>query len=173
MQYEQARQIIKDGDIVFIHGSWKQPIQALIMFFTFSRFAHVCVAFWQDLGGEEKRLMCVESQGLAKRRILSLSFYKNKKMTIVSAPKAWDLVKEKALSRIGQVKYGYFEAVWVGLREFFQKTLGVRLPRLDTAGEICSEFVAEVYDLPEDNVSPQKLFEQLIVNHQCKVKEAA
>ena len=142
MQYEQARQIIKDGDIVFIHGSWKQPIQALIMFFTFSRFAHVCVAFWQDLGGEEKRLMCVESQGLAKRRILSLSFYKNKKMTIVSAPKAWDLVKEKALSRIGQVKYGYFEAVWVGLRQFFQKTLGVRLPRLDTAGEICSEFVA-------------------------------
>lgn len=159
--YEDVRQVVRDGDIVFIHGSWNRPIQALIMFFTGSEFSHCAIAFWIDTPSG-KRLMCVEAQGMSRRRILTLSYYDDAAMTIIPAPKPWTQVRHIALEEIGKKQYGMFEAIYVGIQEFIHRHTGRHLPRLNMKGEICSEFIAKVYDLEDRDVSPQKLYEQLI-----------
>lgn len=161
LTYQEARPYIEDGDIVFIHGSWKRPIQALIMLFTASKFSHVCIAFKIHTGTEE-RLMCVEAQGKTRRRILNLSFYDDKKVTVVKAPREWKDIQAVALERIGKAKYSTIAAVYVGVRELMFRALNIRLPPLNLPHEICSEFVASVVGLKETEISPQVLYEELM-----------
>lgn len=160
LTYDEVRELVQDGDIVFIHGSWYRPIQALIMFFTGSEFSHCAIAFWAKTPAGA-RLMCVEAQGGSRRRILTLNYYDDALMTIVRAPKEWSEVREVALEDIGRKTYSFLEATYVGIREFLQRRTSLKLPRLNTRHEICSEFIAKVYDLPETDISPQKLYEQL------------
>lgn len=161
LRYEEARPYIEDGDIVFIHGSWKHPISALIMWFTKSHFSHVCIAFKMTTGGTD-RLMCVEAQGSTRRRILNLSFYDDRLVTVIKAPKLWNDIQDKALNRVGIAKYNFIAAAYVGVREYMLKTVNVHLPSLNMRYEICSEFVADVLGLPETEISPQVLYEELL-----------
>lgn len=161
LSYQEARLLIQDGDVVFIHGSWRRPIQALIMWFTNSKFSHVCLAFKVTTGGVE-RLMCVEAQGKTKRRILNLSFYDDKDMTILAAPRDWAEIQGKALERVGKAKYSFLAAAYIGVRELVHRTLDIKLPSLDLPHEICSEFIAKVVGLPDTDVSPQVLYEDLL-----------
>lgn len=158
--YEQARHLIKSGDIVFVRGKKHKLVQRLIMFFTQSLYSHVGIAFWITTNGHQ-RLMIVEAQGGTNRRILNLSFYAGRKLDIVAAPKLWDDVNEEALDRLGQVEYGWLDAVYVGTREFLLKNFKIRLPATNFSGEICSEYVARVYQLPKVDISPQGLYETL------------
>ena len=161
LTYEEARPYIEDGDIVFIHGSWKRPVQALIMMFTASNFSHVCIAFKMRTGTEE-RLMCVESQGTTRRRIVNLSFYDKRMVTVIKAPKAWEEIQGPALERIGKAKYSMFAAAYIGTRELIYRAFNLRLPSLNLSHEICSEFVASVLGLEETEISPQVLYEELM-----------
>lgn len=161
LTYEQARNIIRDGDIIFIHGSWRQPLEALIMFFTRSKFSHCCIAFWvQTAGGT--RLLCVEAQGGTSRRLLNFSFYADKMVTVIAAPCNWSTVECQALARVGQAPYGWFDAIYVGIREFALKYFNISLPMTQIRHEICSEFCASVYDIHPTEISPQLLYEELI-----------
>lgn len=150
---------------MFIHGSWRDPIQAIIMLFTASPFSHVCIAFWVEMGSR-KRLMCVEAQTKAKRRILSLGYYDDLMMTVIAAPTPWEHVQTDALSAVGTVTYGLIEAICVGISEFIKRLTGIRMPVRDRDREYCSRFVADVYQLPNRTGSPQVLYEQLLaVSH--------
>lgn len=160
LTYEQVREIAEDGDIVFVHGSWKRPLQAAIMFLTRSEYSHCFIVFWvQTHTG--RRLLVVEAQGGTKRRILNASFYENRTLSLVRAPKEWGTVEAAALASVGKKGYGYFDALYVGIRDFLWKALNIRIPSNDFPSEICSEFIARVYDLPQKNVSPQGLLEML------------
>ncbi len=161
LTYQEARPYIEDGDIVFIHGSWKSPINAIIMWFTKSSFSHVCIAFKMKTGNVE-RLMCVEAQGSTRRRILTLSFYDERKVTVIKALKPWTEIQDKALERVGVAKYNLLAATYIGIREYVLKTFGYTLPSLQLRHEICSEFVAEVLGLSETEISPQVLYEELM-----------
>lgn len=161
LKYTEARPYIENGDIVFVHGSWKHPIQSLIMLFTASEFSHVCIAFKINTGTEE-RLMCVESQGNTRRRILNLSFYDDRTLTVVKAPKRWEDVQQVALERIGDEKYNFIAAAYIGIRELVSRAFNLHLPSLNLPHEICSEFVASVYGLEETEISPQLLYEELM-----------
>ena len=161
LTYQEARPYIEDGDIVFIHGSWKRPLNALIMWFTKSNFSHVCIAFKMNTGNVE-RLMCVEAQGSTRRRIITMSFYGERMVTVIKAPRQWSEIQDTALERIGVAKYNVLAATYVGIREYVLKTFGYRLPALNLRHEICSEFVAEVLGLPETEISPQVLYEELM-----------
>lgn len=161
LSYEEARPLIQDGDVVFIHGSWRRPLQALVMLFTGSKFSHVCLAFRVTTGGTE-RLMCVEAQGKTKRRILNLSFYDDRHLTVLAAPREWSDIQDKALGRVGKASYSFLAAAYVGIREFLHRTLDVKLPSLDLPHEICSEFIAKVVGLPDTDISPQVLYEDLL-----------
>lgn len=161
LQYEEARPYIEDGDIVFIHGSWRRPLNALIMWFTKSHFTHVCIAFKMNTGGID-RLMCVEAQGSTRRRILNLSFYNNRLVTVIKAPRPWTEIQDNALSRVGVAKYNFISATYVGVREYMLKTFNVHMPSLNLQHEICSEFVADVLNFPKTEISPQVLYEELL-----------
>lgn len=161
LSYEEARHLIQNGDVVFFHGSWRNPFQALVMAFTRSNFSHVCIAFRMNVGGVE-RVMCVEAQGRTRRRILSLSFYSNKKMVVVASPKKWEDIQHKTFERVGIAKYSMLSAVYVGIREYLLKTLNIKLPISDLPHEICSEFVANVLGMEDVEISPQLLYEELM-----------
>jgi hypothetical protein len=160
LTYDQLVATVQDGDIVFVHGKSSHPIQALIMFATRSKFSHVFIAFSAPIANNKYNLL-VEAQGGTDRRILTVNYYKNYRFTVVTPPKPWPDVQATALAEIGEVPYSYLEAVYVGLRTWLFNSLTVRLPRLHfDEGQICSEFVASVYGLPQD-VTPQGLFDQL------------
>ena len=161
LSYEQARTVITDGDIVFIHGSWRDPLQAIIMLFTASPFSHVCVAFWVETG-IGRRLMCVEAQAKARRRILTMGYYEDSEMTVLAAPLPWQDVRASALSRVGKAHYGLAEAMYVGICEFVKRRTGIKLPMRPVSREYCSTFVADMYQLPVRTGSPQALYEQLL-----------
>lgn len=160
IDYEEARNFIKDGDIVFIRDK-SNLVGWIVRLFTFSRYSHVGIAFWALVGGK-RRLFMVEAQGGSKRRIVNMSYYDNQRLDIISAPVKWSAYVDRAMDRLGKVKYGWFDAIYVGLRESLMKTTKfIKLPRFNLSGEICSEFVARMLDLPKKQVSPQLLLEQL------------
>lgn len=160
LTYEQVRSVIQNGDVVFLHGSWKSPTQALVMLLTGSIFSHVCIAFWVKIG-ETERLMCVEAQGSTRRRILTMSFYDNRTFTVLPCIKRWTDIEDKVLDRVGKAKYNPLEAIYVGIREFVLRVLHIKLPIINLNNEICSEFVASVLELPETEISPQLLYDEL------------
>ena len=159
--YDEARGEIKDGDIVFIKNR-KRFWSRIVRFFTRSDYSHVGIAFWASVnGGDSERLMMVEAQGGARRRIVNISYHFGSDLDIVVPPKSWGYVYDTALAKLSEVPYGYFEALYVGMREFLMKYFNIKLPRKNLPGEICSEFIGNVYDLDKRHVSPQILFEHL------------
>ena len=161
LSYDEYRAIAQDGDIIFLRGAKRSPIQALIMFATGSLYCHVAIAFWVEINGQ-KRLMVVESQGNTRRRILSASYYRDRKMDIVRAVKPWTAIADDALSQVGIARYGYLDAIWVGIREFAWNKFHLRLPYLnESRGEICSEFVARMEGIEPVSISPGALYKTL------------
>jgi len=160
MSYEEARSHIQDGDIVFIHNKNTIPAK-IVRTFTRSEYSHVGFAFWVEAAGK-RRLMMVEAQGSARRRIVNMSFYREVEMDVLSAKEDWNQIGSLALSKLGLVKYGWGEAAYVGLRETLLKVFNVRIPRKDFPGEICSEYVARNLKLKDIHISPQLLWEQML-----------
>jgi hypothetical protein len=160
LNYDQLRQTVKNGDLIFQHGSRRRPFQLLIMAVTGSRYCHVGMAFWVTLS-RKRRLMVVEAQNDGKRRIVTASFYRDDTFDVIRAPVPWRGIEDHALERVGEEEYSYLTALYVGLRELFMRKFNLRLPRISLDGEICSEFMARLIGLPDTNVSPQGLFTHL------------
>ncbi len=160
--YEEARTDVQDGDVVFVHGSKFRPLQYIVMYFTDSPFAHVGLAFWVTLEGGERRLMMVEAQGGSRRRMINMSTYRDRNIDVIKAPRPWEEISQEALDRerLGRSKYGWFDAVYIGLREKLSRY--IRLPVTHFSGEICSEFVARLQEMPKVRVSPQRLWEEFL-----------
>lgn len=158
--YEEVRNKVQDGDIIFIRDK-KGIFSKIIRFFTKSKFSHAGIAFWMSSGGH-RRLMIVEAQGGAKRRIVNLSYHSDGKYLAIAAPKSWSSINHNALEKLNKVSYGYLEAIYVGFREFLLKYFDIKIKMFGFPGEICSEFIANVYDLADKHVSPQLLMENLL-----------
>jgi len=158
--YDEFHRHIQDGDIIFVRNR-PSTTAWIIRIFTKSVYSHVGIAFWMETASV-RRLMMVEAQGGASRRIVNMSMYSDQELDVIKAPKPWGLVLKDALSRISQVPYAWMEAVYVGIVEAFLKYFDVQLPRKNFRGEICSEFVAKMYELPSLHVSPQGLMDELI-----------
>ncbi len=158
--YSQKRNDIKDGDIVFIHK--KSTLTSfLIAAITRSKFTHVGIAFWMRIQGTtQRRLMIVEAQRSTKRRVINMSFYSNRGLTLVASPKEWIGYSEKALSNLGKIDYSWLDVLYVGFREFLSKWITIK--HRDFSGEMCSEYVAELLDFDEVSISPQLLFSKLL-----------
>ena len=159
MNYDQARSMISDGDLVFVRGSWSKPLQSLIMWFTNSEYSHVGICFWITINNKQ-RLMIIEAQGGTTRRILNLSFYQGHNMDLMKAPKPWIDYADDITSKIGLIPYGWLDAIYSGLREKIQKYIYLPPKNLDS-GEICSEMIAKALKLPITELSPQGLFDEL------------
>jgi len=161
LSYESARDQIKNGDIIFVHGI-KSIVDRAIMFFTRSSYVHVGIAFWiMTDETSSKRLMIVEAQGGTKRRIINLSYYRQYGFDVVNSPISWNEIQNMALEQIGIEKYSMVTAFYVGLREFLLRRFNIKLPKSNFPGEICSEFVARLEKLTPTEISPEMLFENL------------
>jgi hypothetical protein len=160
VSYSVGRDQIKDGDIVFMAHRHSIPA-FLIHIFTRSIYSHCNMAFWIDTPAG-KRLLAVEAQGGTTRRIINLSYYEKLcDMHVVSPPADWaTTVSPVALKELGFMKYGYLEAFYVGLREFLLKYLGIKIAEKNL-GEICSEFIARVNNMPDQQISPGALMTEL------------
>ena len=166
--YEEARKLIQSGDVVFVRNK-KGFVASVIRFFTRSKYSHVGFAFWVEIEGTP-RLLMLEAQGGAKRRIVNISFYKEEKLDIIAAPKPWRDIAPTAMENLGQVAYGWLEAGYVGIREALMKGPGWTLPYKDMPGEICSEFVARMLGMEQTHVSPQLLWEMLETENEVRVE---
>ena len=166
--YDEARKLIQSGDVVFVRNK-KGIVASVIRMFTRSKYSHVGFAFWVEIEGRS-RLMMLEAQGGAMRRIVNISFYKGLELDVIATPKPWNEVAPNAMESLGQVGYGWLEAGYVGIRELLMKTMGWTLPYKDLPGEICSEFVARMIELENPHISPQLLWEMLEAENEIRVE---
>jgi len=168
--YEHARELIQNGDIIFIRNKGLFH-HKLITWFTKSDHIHVGIAFWATFECGP-HLMISEANGGAQRRIVNLSHYKDHSMDIIKAPRPWNEISSRALERLGQVQYNWIQAGYIGVSELFQNTFGINMPDVDMPGEICSEFVANVLELPYNHMSPAALFRHLHydLSHEIRVR---
>jgi hypothetical protein len=165
--YAKGRDSIQDGDVVFVAHKKGIFIPQLIEFSTKSIFSHVAIAFWVETNGV-KRLLAVQQQGGNKRFVMNLSALDKCQLYVVTPPKSWASVASTALAKLDQVKYGYLEALYVGVREFLMTRFNITLPEKDFTGEICSEFVAMMEGCSDVYISPQALYEELMKTQQVR-----
>jgi hypothetical protein len=161
LTYEEGRKFIQDGDLLFVANKKGIFLPQLIRFFTKSIFSHVAIAFWIDTAAG-KRLLAVQAQGGNKRFVMNADALDKCDIYVMTSPTEWAKVAPQALIRLNEVPYGWFEAIYVGLREFLMTRFNITLPEKSFTGEICSEFVARVIGLTNVFVSPQLLYSELI-----------
>ena len=116
--------------------------------------------------------MIVEAQRFTKRRIVNMSFYSQRGLSVVKNPKDWSYISNDALSNLGAVGYSWLDVCYVGFREFMSKWFNVKYRNFH--GEICSEYVAKLIGFEETAISPQRLYEKLISvdrqSHKLEIK---
>lgn len=157
MTYDEIRNIAKDGDVIFLTVDKKNILSRLVSWFTNSPYTHTAFVFWY-----KTRLMLVESTTQGGIRIVQASIYENRNFDIVAAPRSWDEIEWQAIERSGTAKYGWFSAIYIGIREFLFFHFDIALPPDNgNRNKCCSEFVAEVLQLTDVDVSPKKLHQIL------------
>ncbi len=157
MNYQQVRDIAKDGDILFLVVNKKDWMSRTTSFFTKSKYTHAAFLFWY-----KDRLMLVESTTHGGIRIVQASTYADREIDIIPAPRPWTEIEATALSRSGTAKYGWFSAMYIGIREFMFTHFNIKLPvDRDNRNKACSEFVSEVLELEDVDISPGSLFKKL------------
>lgn len=159
VSYEQGRDLIRDGDLIFVANKKGIILPALVRWSTKSIFSHVAIAFWIETAGV-RRLMAVQAQGGNKRFVMNVSALDKCDLYVVAGPKFWSNIAPIAMAKLDVVPYGWFEAVYVGFREFLMTRFNIIIKEREFTGEICSEFNARVEGFPDVLVSPQGLFEE-------------
>jgi hypothetical protein len=157
MDYTTFRNQAKDGDILFLTVDKKNILSRLTSWFTKSPYTHAAFVFWY-----KERLMVVESTTHGGIRIVQASTYDDRNIDMIPAPKPWNSIEWLALERSGTAEYGWFSAMYIGIREFFFMHFNVSLPpNLGNRNKCCSEFVSEVLGLDDVDISPRRLYETL------------
>lgn len=157
MNYEEIRDIAKDGDIIFLTVDKKNILSRLTSCVTKSPFTHVAFLFWY-----KTRLMIIESTTHGGIRIIQASTYYDREMFIVAAPKQWEEIADRALEKSGTATYGWLSAIYIGIREFLFTHFYISLPQdRNNRHKACSEFVSEILGFDDVDISPGMLYEKL------------
>jgi hypothetical protein len=166
MKYEDIRNDIRTGDIVFVYSPTsftfpKSFLYWLIKLVTGLPIHHCVVAQWMSTDSGTHRLMAVEACPQGKR-IIPLSFYQDRKLQVFRLPANVNVeaLEEYLMARVAKESYSYCEFFGVGLREL----LGIKLDNFK--GKICSEicvdaWVAAGQPLLESRISPAELWRTL------------
>lgn len=160
MNYEEIRTIANDGDIIFLTVNKKDILSRIVSFFTKSIYTHAAFVFWY-----KTRLMIVESTTNGGIRIVQASIYDERIFALISAPLRWEEIEWRAIARSGTEKYGWFSAIYIGIREFLFMHFDIKLPpNNNNRNRCCSEFIAEILEFEDTDISPKKLYENLKPN---------
>jgi hypothetical protein len=146
-----------DGDVIFLTVNRNDILSRVTSWFTKSPYTHAAFVFWY-----KSRLMVVESTTHGGIRIVQASTYKDRNIEILSPKIHWMDIEESAISKSGTAEYGWVSAMYIGLREFLFKYFEIKLPvNKNNRNKACSEFVAEVLNLEDTDITPRKLYEIL------------
>ncbi len=157
MNYDQMRNKAVDGDVIFLTVNRNDILSRVTSWFTKSPYTHAAFVFWY-----KSRLMVVESTTHGGIRIVQASTYKDRNIEILSPKIHWMDIEESAISKSGTAEYGWVSAMYIGLREFLFKYFEIKLPvNKNNRNKACSEFVAEVLNLEDTDITPRKLYEIL------------
>ena len=157
MNYDQMRNKAIDGDVIFLTVNRNDILSRVTSWFTKSPYTHAAFVFWY-----KSRLMVVESTTHGGIRIVQASTYKDRNIEILSPKIHWMDIEESAISKSGTAEYGWVSAMYIGLREFLFKYFEIKLPvNKNNRNKACSEFVAEVLNLEDTDITPRKLYEIL------------
>jgi hypothetical protein len=161
LSYDEARPLIKNGDIINLYRSGrgiKPMLHGLIHFFTGSNIFHCVIAIWMKSPTGTDRLMCVETNLFGGKRIVPLSIYSRYDMEVIPLPSQYSFasMEERAMQRVGEQYYGFLDLLTIGAREFFG------LPTKSIMGEVCSELCANLWidagvPLIDTHISPGRL----------------
>ena len=168
MKYIEGRDLIQDGDIVFVcrpHHKFSFFANT-ISFFTRSEIYHCGIAVWMKSDSGEKRLFLVEAD-LNNRRMIPLSYYEKQSMFVLAKPEEvkFEYFSGQMLERIGSEKYNLLKAVEAGVRKY------LLLPRLSLNGEICSEMCLRMWriggftKMNQQLLTPDQLYSELYVEY--------
>ena len=158
--YSEVRQKAHNGDVIFLHVDKKNILSRITSKFTGSPLTHSAILFWVVIGGI-RRLMLIESTTNGGIRIVQASIYEDRPMYYVSASTRWKTVQERAFESLGKVKYGWFSAIYIGIRDFMFTHFEIKLPSKMTRNPACSEFTAYVLGLEETDIPPSRLYQVL------------
>jgi hypothetical protein len=172
MTYEQARELIQDGDIIsfFKLKSNGTLTSNIISFFTKSEIYHTAMAVWLTSDNGERRLFVVEADP-ANRLLVPLSVFSDHNFTVLAKPDYVDFKKisPKLINKVGTAKYSYLKAINSGIRQYFN------FPVLASTGEFCSELVLKMWQLGGFKINdtlldPTELEKVLIEDHDIKYR---
>lgn len=159
MTYDEVRKIANDGDIIFLTVDKRNILSKITSFVTKSVYTHVAFVFWY-----KDRLLLIESTTHGGIRIVHASTYKDRELEIIPAVKSWNDIQEKALERSGTTNYGWLSAIYIGIREFAFTNFNINLPaNKNNRNKACSEFVSEILELSDVDISPGKLYNFLSI----------
>lgn len=157
MNYNELRSKARDGDIIFLTVDSNNFLSRMTSRFTKSQFTHAAFVFWM-----KERLMVIESTTHGGIRIVLASTYSDRNFELVSSNRVWSDIEGKVLSKSGTTRYGWFSAFYIGLREFCKNNFNIRLPMFrDNKNKACSEFVSEMLEYSDVDISPGKLYNLL------------
>jgi hypothetical protein len=155
MKYLEGRELIQNGDMVFVHRNKKKFsfFANAISFVTRSEIYHCGIAVWMKADSGEKRLFLVEAD-LNDRRMVPLSLYDQHQMFVLAKPDevVFDYFSNELIIPVGTQKYNILKAVEAGIRKY------LLLPRLATDGEICSEMCLRMWRIGGFTKMKQELF---------------
>lgn len=158
MNYDTIRTIANDGDVIFLTVNKKDILSRTTSFFTKSPYTHAAFVFWYS-----ERLFIVESTTHGGIRVVLASTYSDREINLLPSNRNWSDIKWKALERSGRAEYGWISATYIGIREFMFTHFNIKLPQdKNNRNKACSEFVAEVLELEDVDISPGKLYEILL-----------
>jgi hypothetical protein len=159
LTYEQARNQIENGDLIFFKNS-QTIVGKIIQYFGEGPYNHCAIAFWITSDNlENDRLFMVEQYAFG-RRITKLSSFSTKQFDIIKAPVPWHFYCNELLNGVGKVPYSVMDYLTI----FCNEKLGIKIKNFD--GQVCSEMVATIlkkYDIAKDlRVSPTGVVNTLI-----------
>lgn len=173
--YEEARDLIRDGDIVSVHrrrGSLN-PFHLITNIVTNSPIYHSAVATWLKTEYGHERLFVIEAAS-GGRRLIPMSCYSLDDMDVIACPFDFSTVADDALAKVHMVPYGYIDLIVIGIKELFG------LPAKDVVNaEVCSEFAAKTWkaggvNIEDTVLSPAKLqkvlTEDLGLDFRCNIR---
>lgn len=157
MTYAEVRAAAKDGDVFFLTMNRKNLLSRLTSFVTRSPYTHAAFLFWYA-----GRLLVVESTTHGGNRIVNASHYHDREVILVPAPRPWTEIQTSALAKVSELQYGWFSAIYIGIREIAFTHFNIKLPPdRNNRYQACSEFVAETLGLADHDLSPGQLLTAL------------
>lgn len=133
MNYEQARPLVQDGDLVAVRSA-RGGLSALTRWVTRSPYTHTAMAIWIADG------LWVAEMGLGGNHLVPLSHYKDRRFDVFDCPVERETVRRWTLTVMREpIEYDLLDLLHIAVHHL----LGTPLP--NARGCVCSAFNAATY----------------------------